>query len=132
MRNVAYVHWEWDTRADMADIANKTAAMLGLPTRLSSGDIDVTFDHIAPGYGQLSAGCLEAISLLARTEAVLLDPVYTGKAMAALMDDVRRRKFAAEARIVFVHTGGAPALFAYGDEFARLPSASRSAASAGL
>jgi 1-aminocyclopropane-1-carboxylate deaminase/D-cysteine desulfhydrase-like pyridoxal-dependent ACC family enzyme len=133
VRNVAYVHWEWDTPADMADIANKTAAMLRLPTRLASGDIDVTFDHIAPGYGQLSPECLEAISLLAQTEAVLLDPVYTGKAMAALMDDVRRRKlYAAEARIVFVHTGGAPALFAYGDEFARLPGAARPAGSAGL
>jgi 1-aminocyclopropane-1-carboxylate deaminase/D-cysteine desulfhydrase-like pyridoxal-dependent ACC family enzyme len=133
VRNVAYVHWEWDTPADMADIANKTAAMLSLPTRLASGDIDVTFDHIAPGYGQLSPECLEAISLLARTEAVLLDPVYTGKAMAALMDDVRRRKlYPAEARIVFVHTGGAPALFAYGDEFARLPGAARPAVSAGL
>ena len=91
----------------------------------------MTFDHIAPGYGQLSEGCIEAISTLARTEAVILDPVYTGKAMAALMHDIRSGKIPREARVVFVHTGGAPALFAYGDEFAGLPAAVRPAASAG-
>jgi 1-aminocyclopropane-1-carboxylate deaminase/D-cysteine desulfhydrase-like pyridoxal-dependent ACC family enzyme len=91
----------------------------------------VTFDHIAPGYGLLSPACVEAISQLARTEAVILDPVYTGKAMAALMHDIRSGKIAPESRVVFVHTGGAPALFAYGDEFASLPSAMRTAASAG-
>jgi L-cysteate sulfo-lyase len=131
VRNVAYVRWEWDTPTDMAEIANKTATMLGLPTRLTPGDIDVTFDHIAPGYGQLSDECVEAISLLARTDAVILDPIYTGKAMAALIHDIRKGKFAADARIVFVHTGGSPALFAYGDEFARQPMASRPAATAG-
>ncbi len=132
VRNVAYVHWEWDTPTDMAEIANKTAAMLGLSIRLSAGDIDVTFDHIAPGYGVLSTECVEAISLLARTEAVILDPVYTGKAMAALMSDIRAGKLSPEARVVFVHTGGSPALFAYGEEFADLPSAIPPAASAGL
>jgi 1-aminocyclopropane-1-carboxylate deaminase/D-cysteine desulfhydrase-like pyridoxal-dependent ACC family enzyme len=132
VKNVAYVQWEWDTPTDMAAIANKTAALLGLATRLSSADIDVTFDHIAPGYGQLSAECVEAISLLARTEGVFLDPTYTGKAMAALVHDVRRKKFPAEARIVFVHTGGAPALFAYGDEFARQLPGRPPAGSAGL
>ncbi len=132
VRNIAYVHWEWDTPSDMADIANKTAAMLGLSTRLKPGDIDVTFDFIAPGYGKLSTECLEAISLLARTEAVILDPVYTGKAMAALVSDVRRKRLPPDARVVFVHTGGSPALFAYGDELARAGSPGRPAQSAGL
>jgi L-cysteate sulfo-lyase len=132
VRNIAYVHWEWDTPSDMAEIANKTAGMLGLPTRLQPGDVEVNFDFIAPGYGQVSENCVEAISLLARTEAVILDPVYTGKAMAALVNDVRRRSVPPEARIVFVHTGGSPAVFAYGDELARTPSAGRPALSAGL
>jgi L-cysteate sulfo-lyase len=131
VRHVAYVHWEWDTATDMSDIANKTAAMLGLPTRLDASHFEVTFDHIAPGYGKLSEGCVEAITQLARTEAVILDPVYTGKAMAALMHDIRSGKLPCEARVVFVHTGGAPALFAYGDEFALLTSTTRPAASAG-
>jgi L-cysteate sulfo-lyase len=131
IRHVAYVRWEWDTPTDMAEIANKTATLLGLSTRLAPTDFEVTFDHIAPGYGQLSPECIEAITQLARTEAVILDPVYTGKAMAALMHDIRSGKFPCESRIVFVHTGGAPALFAYGDEFAGLPSVMRTAASAG-
>ena len=116
----------------MADIANKTAAMLGLPTRLTPADIDVSFDFIAPGYGKLSVECVEAISLLARTEAVILDPVYTGKAMAALVSDVRQKRLLSDARVVFVHTGGSPALFAYGDELAGTGSLGRPAQSAGL
>ena len=82
----------------------------------------MTFDHIAPGYGQLSAGCVEAISLLARTEAVLLDPVYAGKAMAALMRRRARRKVGRRgpASCSFIPAAH-PALFAYGDEISRLP-----------
>jgi 1-aminocyclopropane-1-carboxylate deaminase/D-cysteine desulfhydrase-like pyridoxal-dependent ACC family enzyme len=106
--------------------------MLGLTTRLSSADMDVTFDHIAPGYGKLSSECVEAISLLARTEGVLVDPTYTGKAMAALVHDARQDRFPDEKRIVFVHTGGAPALFAYSEEFGRLLQARVPAGSAGL
>ena len=117
VRNVAYVRWEWDTPSDMATIANKTAALLDLPTRLSPGDIEVTFDHIAPGYGKLSSESIEAITLLARTEGILLDPVYTAKAMGALIDDVRQKRLSAVQHVVFVHTGGTPALFAYGQEF---------------
>ena len=109
IRHVAYVRWEWDTPTNMAEIANKTAALLGLSMRLAPTDFEVTFDHIAPGYGQLSLECIEAISQLARTEAVILDPVYTGKAMAALMHDIRSGKIPPESRILFVHTGGAPA-----------------------
>lgn len=122
VRNVAYVRWEWDTPSDMATIANKTAALLDLPTRLAPGDIDVTFDYISPGYGKLSSECLEAITLVARTEGILLDPVYTAKAMGALIDDVRKKRLNAGQHVVFVHTGGTPALFAYGQEFAeRIP-----------
>lgn len=116
VRNIAYVRWEWDTPSDMANIANKAADRLGASAQLSAGDIDVTFDYIAPGYGKLSRECTEAIELLARTEGVLLDPIYTGKAMAALIDHIRRGRFPKESRVVFVHTGGAPALFAYSKE----------------
>jgi 1-aminocyclopropane-1-carboxylate deaminase/D-cysteine desulfhydrase-like pyridoxal-dependent ACC family enzyme len=118
VRNVAYVLWEWDIPSDMADIANDAATRLSLETRLARGDINVTLEYIPPGYGTLTDACFEAISLLARTEGMLLDPVYTGKAMCALLDDVRRGRLTANDRVVFVHTGGTPALFAYGREFA--------------
>ena len=57
----------------------------------------------------------EAISLLGRTEGILLDPSYTGKAMAALIADVRSGMFSPDQEIIFIHTGGTPALFAYRD-----------------
>jgi len=116
VRNVAYVRWDWDIQTDMAEIANTAAARLELATRLAPAEIDVTLDYIPPGYGKLTDACFEAISLLARTEGILLDPVYTGKAMCALLDDVRRGRLTPKDKVVFVHTGGTPALFAYGRE----------------
>lgn len=116
VRNVAYVLWDRDIPADMAEVANTAAAKLGLATRLAPADIDVTLEYIAPGYGKLTDACFDAMSLLARTEGVLLDPVYTGKAMCALLDDVRRGRLTSRDQVVFVHTGGTPALFAYARE----------------
>jgi D-cysteine desulfhydrase family pyridoxal phosphate-dependent enzyme len=116
VRNVAYVRWDWDIPTDMADIANAAAQKLEIDTRLAPSDIDVTVDYIPPGYGKLTETCFDAISLMARTEGILLDPVYTGKAMCALLDDIRRGRLTPHDRVVFLHTGGTPALFAYGRE----------------
>ncbi len=70
-------------------------------------------DYFAPGYGIPNDEGMEAVKLLARLEGILLDPVYTGKAMAGLIDGIRQKRFKDEGPILFVHTGGAPALFAY-------------------
>jgi D-cysteine desulfhydrase len=70
-------------------------------------------DYFAPGYGTPNEEGLEAIKLLARLEGILLDPVYTGKAMAGLTDGVAQKRFKDDGPIIFIHTGGAPALFAY-------------------
>lgn len=118
VRNVAPIEWPWDTRADLALIANRAAELIGVKTRVTTGDIDITFDQIAPGYGKMSEGCLEAIKLLARTEGILLDPIYTGKAAAGLMHDIRTGLIPKDASVVFIHTGGTPALFAYSDALA--------------
>ena len=67
------------------------------------------------GYGLSSAGLLEAMHMAAQTEGLLLDPVYSGKAMAALIGHVRRGKFTRGQTVVFLHTGGAAALPAYAD-----------------
>ena len=69
----------------------------------------------APGYGRLNDAVREAMALAARHEALLLDPVYTGKAMAGLVAHVRAGRIAAGSRVLFVHTGGLPAIFAYAD-----------------
>jgi len=73
---------------------------------------------IGDGYGIPSPECVEAIKLLARQEAILLDPVYTGKAMACLIDDIRRGAIGANETVLFLHTGGAPALFAHAEVLA--------------
>jgi D-cysteine desulfhydrase len=70
-------------------------------------------DYFAPGYGHPSEEGMEAVKLLARLEGIFLDPVYTGKAMAGLIDGIAQHRFRREGPIVFIHTGGAPALFAY-------------------
>lgn len=70
-------------------------------------------DYFGPRYGEASEEGIEAIKLLARLEGIFLDPVYTGKAMAGLLDGITQNRFRRKGPIAFVHTGGAPALFAY-------------------
>ncbi|MTH48768.1 D-cysteine desulfhydrase [Intestinirhabdus alba] len=79
----------------------------------ASAEIRLWDDYFAPGYGVPNEAGTEAVRLLARLEGILLDPVYTGKAMAGLIDGISRKRFRDEGPILFVHTGGAPALFAY-------------------
>ncbi len=76
-------------------------------------DIILWDEYFAPGYGTPNEEGVEAIKLLARLEGILLDPVYTGKAMAGLIDGINQNRFKDQGPILFIHTGGAPALFAY-------------------
>ena len=92
-------------------IANEAAALLNLPERLELGDLVTDQDFIGEGYGIPTPEGLEAIGLLARTEAILLDPCYTSKAMAAMIRHIRDGAIAPDQTIVFLHTGGMPALF---------------------
>lgn len=93
--------------------AETTAA--GRTTAPGVADPDVTVDpaHVGPGYGVLTDDGIEAIGLFARTEGILLDPVYTGKAAAALVHGIRSGRLDDDADVLFLHTGGAPALFAH-------------------
>jgi 1-aminocyclopropane-1-carboxylate deaminase/D-cysteine desulfhydrase-like pyridoxal-dependent ACC family enzyme len=116
VRLLSPIRWPWDTPADLADVANLAAALLGLPHRLGPEDIDIREDFIGPGYGVVTPEGREALSLLARTEGILLDPSYTAKAMAGLISDVRAGRAEPGQSLVFVHTGGTPAVFAYRDE----------------
>lgn len=76
-------------------------------------DVLVYDDYVGEGYGIPSVGTIEAIKMIARTEGILLDPVYTGKAMAGLIDLVRRGTYTRGQTVLFWHTGGVPALFAH-------------------
>ena len=74
-------------------------------------------DYVGAGYGLPTPGMREAVRIVARTEAILLDPVYTGKGMDGLIDQVNKGFFAKDSDVVFLHTGGSAALFGYPDVF---------------
>jgi 1-aminocyclopropane-1-carboxylate deaminase/D-cysteine desulfhydrase-like pyridoxal-dependent ACC family enzyme len=93
--------------------AEEAAALLGLDVRLAADRLAVDDRWIGPGYGQPSRAALDAMVLAARLEGWALDPVYTGKALAGLIAAAASGELAGE-RVVFVHSGGAPALFAHG------------------
>lgn len=93
-------------------IANEAAALAEIGVRVTLDDLVTDQGYIGDGYGIPTPGCVEAIHLLAQTEGILLDPVYTAKAMACLIDHVRTGALDPASTIVFLHTGGAPALFA--------------------
>ncbi len=95
-------------------IANEAAALLQLPERLDLSDLVTDLNFIGAGYGIPTIEGMEAISLLARTEAIVLDPCYTSKAMAALIKHARTGEIGPDDTVVFLHTGGAPAIFTEG------------------
>ena len=84
---------------------------------ISRDAIEANCDYVGDGYGIPTDGMKEAVRMLAETEGVLLDPVYSGKGMAGLIDLIRAGKFKGGENIVFIHTGGAIALFAYANTF---------------
>jgi L-cysteate sulfo-lyase len=93
----------------------QTARRLGIPCSLRPEQIQSSGEYIGEGYGIPSPQGIEAIKTVARTEGIFLDPVYSGKAMAGLFDHVRRGLLGKKDLVVFLHTGGTPALFAYRD-----------------
>ena len=102
--------------ARLAEIAD----LLGIPAPAGAADVRVTDAVLAPGYGQLNEATMAAITASARCEGLFLDPVYTGKVMAGLIHEVRARSWRDGARVLFMHTGGQPALFGYGDKLAEM------------
>ncbi|MBV9045882.1 MAG: D-cysteine desulfhydrase [Alphaproteobacteria bacterium] len=97
------------------DLAAKTAEHIGATGTLKREHIVANSDYVGPGYGLPTPGMVEAVKLLAQMEGILLDPVYTGKGMAGLIDHVRKGAFSKDANIVFLHTGGSAGLFGYPD-----------------
>ncbi len=98
-------------------LAERTAEYLGVPGAVRRDHVVADSDYVGPGYGLPAPDTLAAIRLFARTEGILLHPVYTGKAAAGLIALARKGRFAADDNVVFVHTGGAQALFAYRGSF---------------
>jgi D-cysteine desulfhydrase family pyridoxal phosphate-dependent enzyme len=103
-------------RATVLALAGKTLTHLGLPAMVCDEDVRVDDRCVGPGYGIVTQEALEAITLAARDEAIILDPVYTAKTLAGLIGHARNGELAPGATVVFLHTGGTPALFAYHQE----------------
>jgi D-cysteine desulfhydrase family pyridoxal phosphate-dependent enzyme len=108
-------------RDRVTTVSTKLASLLGSAPLLESGDI-LTWDMaLAPGYGRLGPVAREAIELMAQYEGLFLDPVYTAKSLAVLVALTRDGTIPKGARVLFVHTGGLPALFAYEPELNVVP-----------
>ncbi len=102
-------------RHDLAKLAREATTLLDLDLTLSGAEFDVRDTYLGQGYGIVTDVEREAIHLAARTEGLFVDPVYTGRALGGLIDLIQQREFTASQRVLFWHTGGTPALFAYAE-----------------
>ncbi len=94
-------------------LAQQTRELLGVPGELPRESVVANSDYVGDGYGLPTASMLEALQLLAQHEGILLDPVYSGKGMAGLIDLIRKGHFRKGENVVFIHTGGSAGLFGY-------------------
>ena len=101
--------------ANVLKLTRETAALLGHPDRIRDDMVVADCDYVGEGYGLIDAAVIEALKLAARTDGIVLDPVYTGKAMKGLIALAKQGKFYGET-VVFLHTGGAQGLFGYQGE----------------
>lgn len=97
-------------------VATGAAELAHLPMTLEEGDVAIHDEYVGPAYGQVTEAGVEAIRLAARTEALILDPVYTGKAMSGLIGQIRQGAIKPGETAIFIHTGGVPITFAYSQE----------------
>ncbi len=108
--------YEGSVLEKLAAHAVETAALFGEQVELDPNEIDVRDGYMAPGYAVLTDLERDAITTFARLEGILLDPVYTGRTAGGMLDLIRTGEIGSNERVLFWHTGGTPALFAYGDE----------------
>lgn len=98
-------------------LARRTAEYVGVSHAIQREHVVANCDYVGEGYGIPTPGMVDAVGLLARLEGILLDPVYSGKGMAGLIDLIRQGRFGRDENVVFLHTGGSVALFGYPEAF---------------
>ena len=118
MRGVTASH-KHDVPNRTASIANQAAELLGLEARVLPREIENYDNFVDKGYGIPSEAGNEAVRLFGRWEGIVLDPIYTGKCAAAMIAHIRERKLDTADVVVFVHTGGMPAIFTWNEEWLR-------------
>lgn len=99
------------------DLAQRTVAHLGISAQITPEDVRANCEYVGAGYGIPTEGMVAALKLLAETEGLLFDPVYSGKGLDGLIDLTRKGHFDGMNNVVFLHTGGSAALFGYADTF---------------
>ncbi len=108
-----------ETTGTIAGLANNTAQLLEMNLAINPDELVLYMEYAGERYGIITPQCIEAMKLVVQTEGIILDPVYTGKTMAALIDLIHKGKFTAKDTVIFQHTGGAPGVFAYAGELAK-------------
>ena len=99
------------------DLAVRTVEFMGTGTHIARDSVRANCDYVGSGYGVPTEGMVDALKLLARTEGLLFDPVYSGKGLDGLIDQIRKGHFDGMENVVFLHTGGSAALFGYPNTF---------------
>ena len=112
---IAPIGWA-DRTARIRNAANDAATILGLDLVIGDDDVRNSDEYVGADYGILTSECVDALKLMARTEGIFLDPSYTSKAFSGLIDHIRKGQISSDETVIFLHTGGTPALFAYNEE----------------
>ena len=108
-----------DTAALVMEHIDAVSDFLGLGVKVRPDEFEIHDSYIGDGHGIPTKECIDAIRLVAQTEGIFLDPIYTGKAMAGVIDLVKKGHFKSTDTIIFIHSGGIPLLFVYNQEIAR-------------
>ena len=119
IQGVSPVYWEMNIKKDIARICNEGAKMLDVNLEFKQDMINHDNNYVGEKYGATTKEGIEAMKLLANKEGVILDPVYTSKGFAALIDYVKKGIIKKGENVIFIFTGGSPAVFAYSEEITR-------------
>jgi 1-aminocyclopropane-1-carboxylate deaminase/D-cysteine desulfhydrase-like pyridoxal-dependent ACC family enzyme len=116
LQGISPVYWEMNIKKDIARICNEGANLLDLNLEFTDQMINHDNSYVGEKYGAVTKEGVEAMNLLAKKEGIILDPVYTSKGFAALIDYVKKGVIKKGESVIFMFTGGSPAVFAYSDD----------------
>ena len=120
IQGISPVYWEMNIKEDIARICNKSAEMLNVDLEFSANMINNDNNYVGEKYGLPTSEGIASMRMLAKMEGIILDPVYTSKGFSALIDYVRKGIIKKNENVIFIFTGGGPAVFAYNEEIANL------------
>ena len=120
IQGISPVYWEMDIKKDIARICNEGAKLLDINMKFSHEMINHDNTYVGEKYGSATKEGIDAMKLLAKKESIILDPVYTSKGFAALIDYVQKGIIKKGDNVIFVYTGGSPAVFAYNEDIKNL------------